>query len=91
MAIRVSSLYNQTETNELTETSTGCLNLLPGISIVEMHTFLVTLVRQFDFSLPDNGQEVRVVRLGLIRPVVVGEEHKGQQVPLKVTAVLGSE
>jgi hypothetical protein len=46
-----------------------------------VHVF-VTLVRQFDFPLLDNGQELRVVRLGLIRPVVVGEEHKGQQILL---------
>jgi hypothetical protein len=61
-----------------------------GYNVVEMYTFFVTLIRQLDFSLPDNGQEVRVVRLGLIGPVVVGEEYKGQQIPLKVT-VLGSE
>jgi len=55
-----------------------------------MHTFLVTLVRHFDFSLPDNGQEVKTTRQLFINPVVVGEEHKGPQMPLKVTA-LGNE
>ena len=54
-------------------------------SVIEMHTFLVTLVRKFDFSLPGNGQEVRKLRPGLILPVVVGEEDKGGQLPLKVT------
>lgn len=52
-----------------------------------MHTFLATLIRQFDFSLPDNGREVRKMRPGIITPVVVGEEHKGPQLPLKVTAI----
>jgi hypothetical protein len=52
-----------------------------------MHTFLVTLVRQFDFSLPENGQEVQVRRPRLISPVVVGEEDKGVQIPLRVTVL----
>lgn len=56
-------------------------------SVIEIHTFLVTLVRQFDFSLPDNGQEVKSVRPGALLPAVVGEEHKGPQMPLKVTAL----
>lgn len=59
-------------------------------SVIEMHTFLVTLLRQFDFSLPNNGQEVRVMRTAGIVPLVVGEEHKGPQMPLKIT-ILGSE
>lgn len=59
-------------------------------SVIELHTFLVTLVRQFDFSIPENGQEVRKVGSGTIMPVVVGEEHKGPQMPLNVT-ILGNE
>lgn len=56
-------------------------------AIIELHTFLVTLVRQFDFSLPEDGREVRKIRPGLIMPVVVGEEHKGPQLFLKLTAL----
>ena len=53
-----------------------------------MHAFLVTLIRQFDFSLLGNGREVkRMQRLGVLLPVVVGEEHKGPQMPLKVTTL----
>ena len=59
--------------------------LFPGDSVVGMRTFLVTLIRQFDFYLPDNGQEVSTLRPGLGMPVVIGEEHKGPQLPLKVT------
>jgi hypothetical protein len=44
---------------------------------------LVTLVRQFDFSLPEDGREVKWMKIN--RPVVVGEEEKGPQLPLKVT------
>ena len=54
-------------------------------SVVEMHTFLVTLIRQFDFSLPGNGQEIKKLRGVMVFPAVVGEEHKGPQLPLKVT------
>jgi hypothetical protein len=57
-----------------------------------MHVFLVTLVRQFDFSLPDerHGAKGIALRFGMLTPVVVGEEHKGPQMLLKVTS-LGSE
>ena len=65
------------------------INWLPAAnSILEMHTFLVALVGQFDFSPPDNGQQIRAMRpAGVISPVVIGEEHKGPQMPLKVTAL----
>jgi len=46
-------------------------------AVIELHTFLVTLVRQFDLSLADNGQEVKKMRPGMMTPMVVGEEHKG--------------
>jgi len=52
-----------------------------------MHTFLVTLIRQFGFSLPENGQEIRRLREMAVFPVVVGEEDKGPQLPLGVTAL----
>jgi hypothetical protein len=57
------------------------------ISLIEIHTFLVTLVRQFDFSLPDDGRKIRKIRTMLLTPVVAGEEDKGPQMPLKVTAL----
>ena len=54
-----------------------------------MYASLVTLVRQFDFSFPENRREIKKMRLGpTIVPVVAGEEHKGAQLPLKVT-ILG--
>jgi hypothetical protein len=52
-----------------------------------MHAFLVALVRHFDFSLPGNGREVWKLRRGVITPVMVGEEHEGPQLLLKVTAL----
>jgi len=68
--------------------SRGCIGW--RFAVVKLHTFLVTLVRQFDFSLPDNGQQVRKLGSGMIVPVVIGEEHRGPQLPLKVT-ILGNE
>jgi len=56
-------------------------------AVTEMHTFLVTLVRKFEFSIPDNGQEIRKLRRIVAYPVVAGEEHKGPQMPLKITAL----
>ena len=57
-------------------------------SLLEMHTFLVTLVRQFDFALPDDGRVVRKMRPpGTIMPVMAGEEDKGPQLWLKITAL----
>lgn len=73
-----------------TETSTLTGRLFVANSVTGVHTFLVTLLRQFDFSLPDDGPEIKTMGQGLISPVVVGEEHKGPQMPLKVT-LLGNE
>ena len=56
-------------------------------SVIEMHTFLVALVRNFDFHLPENGQEIMRLRTPTAPPVVVGEEDKGAQLPLKITAL----
>jgi hypothetical protein len=50
-----------------------------------MHTFLVTLIRKFKFALPDDGPKIKMQRLALVVPVVEGEEHKGIQLPLKIT------
>lgn len=50
-----------------------------------MHTFLVTLVRRFEFALPDNFPEVKRRRPGMLVPVVEGEEDRGQRLPLDIT------
>lgn len=56
-------------------------------ALIEMHSFLVALIRQFDFSLPENRPEIKLLRPATISPVVVGEEDKGQQMPLIVTVL----
>ena len=57
-------------------------------SVVEMQAFLVTLVREFSFSLPE-GRTIRIARPGFPIPLVIGEEDKGPQLPLTVTPVIG--
>jgi len=47
--------------------------------------FLATLTRQFEFALPDGVPRIRRGRAGFVIPVVAGEEHKGPQLPLKIT------
>jgi hypothetical protein len=66
------------------------LRLGTSYRITEMHTFLVTLIRQFEFALPDDSPKVKRQRSGLVVPVVEGEEHKGVQLSLKLTP-LGNE
>lgn len=61
----------------------GCIGW--RFAVIEMHALLVTLVRQFDFSLPKNGQEIKQTRTVGSNPVVIGEEHKGPQMPLRVS------
>ena len=60
---------------------------IPFSSVYEMHMFLAILVRQFEFALPDGAPQVRRWRSVVVIPVVEGEEHKGVQLPLKVTPV----
>jgi len=63
----------------------GCIGW--RFAIIEMHTVLVTLIKQFAFSLPGNGQEIRNLNQVAVFPVVVGEEDKGAQLPLLITAL----
>lgn len=55
-------------------------------SLAEIQAFLVTLVREFDFSIPE-GRNIRTARPGMLVPIVIGEEDKGPQLPLKITPV----
>jgi len=60
----------------------------PHPSLAEIQAFLVTLVREFDFSIPE-GRNIRTARPGILVPIVIGEEDKGPQLPLKITPVRG--
>jgi len=56
-------------------------------SVIEMQAFLVTLVRKFDVSPADHQPQIRRAKSGLMVPLVLGEEYKGTQLPLKITAI----
>ena len=56
-------------------------------SVIEMQAFLVTLVRQFDISHTDKQPHIRRAGSGSIHLLVPGEEDKGPQLPLKITAI----
>ena len=56
-------------------------------SVVEMQIFLVTLLREFNISQADHHPQIRRARSGLMVPLVLGEEYKGTQLPLKITAI----
>ena len=55
-------------------------------SVAEMQAFLVTLIREFSFSIPE-GRNIRTFRPGVLVPMVIGEEDKGPQLPLVITPV----
>ena len=52
-----------------------------------MQTFLVTLIQKFDVSHANHHPQIKRVKTGLMIPVVLGEEYKGTQLPLKITAI----
>jgi len=52
-----------------------------------MQAFLVTLVGKFDVSHADHHPQIKRVKSGLMIPVVLGEEYKGTQLPLKISAI----
>ena len=51
-----------------------------------MQAFIARLIREFQFSEVE-GKEIKICRPGLLVPIVVGEENKGVQLPLKVSSV----
>ena len=52
-----------------------------------MQAFLVTLIRKFDISCADHYPQIRRTKFGMLTPLVLGEEYKGTQLPLKITAM----
>ena len=55
-------------------------------SLIEIQAFIARLIREFQFSEVE-GKEIKIRRPGLLVPIVVGEENKGVQLPLKVSSV----
>jgi len=54
-------------------------------AVVEMQAFLITLLSNFEFSIPEGAKDIRRDRSGVMTPMVVGEEDRGAQLPLQVT------
>ena len=54
---------------------------------METQAFLVTLIRKFDIYHADHHPQIRTTKFGVLVPVVLGEEYKGAQLPLKITAI----
>ena len=65
---------------------TGAENWLLG-SVIEIQAFLVTLLQNFNISPADHQPQIRRARAGMEAPLVLGEEYKGTQLPLKITAI----
>lgn len=59
----------------------------PLDSVVEMQAFMVTLIRKFDISQADHHPQIKRAKTGASTPLVLGEEYKGGQLPLKITAI----
>ncbi|THU90040.1 cytochrome P450 [Dendrothele bispora CBS 962.96] len=55
-------------------------------ALQEMQVFLIEMVRNFRFALPEGVRIKREMTLGSI-PVVEGDPSKGQRLPLKITPV----
>ena len=56
-------------------------------SVMEIQAFMVTLIRKFDISPADHHPQIRRAKSGASAPIVLGEEYKGAQLPLKITAI----
>ena len=56
-------------------------------SVIEIQAFLATLVQKFDVSHADHQPQIKRARPGTMFPLVLGEEYKGPQFPLKITAL----
>ena len=54
---------------------------------MEIQTFLVILIGKFDVAQADHLPQIRRARPGMEVPLILGEEHKGTQLPLKITAI----
>ena len=56
-------------------------------SVLEIQAFLVTLIRKFDISHADHHPQIKRTKSVLTIPLVLGEEYKGTQLPLKISAI----
>lgn len=62
------------------------LNYIP--SVLEVQTFLIELVSNFEFTMTKESEKVRRLPCAVMVPVIEGEETKGGQLPLKVSVAV---
>ena len=55
--------------------------------VIRMQAFLVTLIRKFDISHVDHHPQIKIAKTAVLVPFVLGEEYKGPQLPLRITAI----
>ncbi|KAJ7738946.1 cytochrome P450 [Mycena metata] len=58
-------------------------------SLAEMKSLLYILIRTFEFELAVSPVKITTVSTAVQRPVVIGEEDKGPQLPMRVRRVQG--
>ncbi|KDQ10532.1 hypothetical protein BOTBODRAFT_190494 [Botryobasidium botryosum FD-172 SS1] len=65
----------------------GGVRFCPGykFALVQLNTFLVELVRNFEFSPTEDLKRIRMESCLVVVPTLEGEVEKGAQMPLKVT------
>ncbi|KZS89245.1 cytochrome P450 [Sistotremastrum niveocremeum HHB9708] len=54
-------------------------------AVVEMQTFLIELMDAFEFQLTEDAKHIRRERAAVTVPLVLGQESRGVQLPLKVS------
>jgi hypothetical protein len=59
------------------------------VSVLEMQALLVALVENFEVSPPPSDLNVQIIRgtTSTVVPLVKGQEDRGAQMPLRVTAI----
>lgn len=57
--------------------------------MIEMQAVVVTLIENFEFSLPEDGTEVLRMPVALMSPMVEGRLDDGVMMPLMVRAITG--
>ncbi|KAJ7725766.1 cytochrome P450, partial [Mycena metata] len=58
-------------------------------ALAEMKSFFYILIRTFEFDLAVSPDKITTVSTAIQRPVVIGEEDKGPQLPTRVRRVQG--
>jgi hypothetical protein len=56
-------------------------------SVLEMHSFLIELIENFEFTLPPGGIDIQRVPAFQMLPMVRGKLDEGSQMPLCVSLV----